>query len=86
MTAKREDWLETAIAIRIFHITKLKENSKWRINDTAKLLKRSHGSVQQYLMIASWLRTHENQLNRFDTMNEALEFIRNKKKELELEV
>lgn len=49
---------------------------------TAKCLNRSIGSVSQYLMLASWLKTHEKQLKRFKNAKDALEFVRNKKKEM----
>jgi hypothetical protein len=61
---------------------RLKENSNWRIQDTAKALRCSIGSVSENLLIASWLRTHENQLLKFDYAREALDFIREKKKKM----
>ena len=78
----KRTWMETAINIQYYHVMKLKENLKWRVEDTAKDLKRSKSAVSQYLLIASWLRSHENQLRRLRTMEDALEFIRKHKHDL----
>jgi hypothetical protein len=86
MKPQKEDWIETAIKIRQFHIDKLKLNNDWRVQDTATELKRSFGSVQQYIMIGVWLKTYENQIRRLDTMKEAVEFIKKKKREMEVEL
>lgn len=81
----KQTWLETAISIHKFHVEKLKSNSKWRIEDTAKELKRSFGCVAQYLKIASFLKTHENQLRRETTMKEALELIKKIERQQEIQ-
>lgn len=60
----------------------MKDESNWTIEKTARSLSRSVGSVCQDLLIASWLKTHEKQLRRFRNAKDALEFIRNKKKEM----
>lgn len=72
----KQGWLETAISIHKFHIERLRLNERWRIEDTAKLLNRSFGCVAQYLKIANFLKTHEVQLRRQDTMKEALALIK----------
>ena len=81
----KQSWIETAKSIRSFHISKVRDNSNWRIEDTARELKRSIGSVSQYLTIASWLRTHENQIRRCGNAKDAIAFIKNKSKEMLLE-
>ena len=81
---EKKTWIEVSLSIYKFHITKLKDNSSWRIEDTARELKRSLGAVSQYLAIASWFKTHENQLRRCDTMKEAVAFIKKHKRELML--
>lgn len=78
----KRDWIDIAISINTFHVSHLRENPNWRIDDTARLLRRSKGSVSQYLSIASWLKTHENQLRRLETMNEAIEWIKKHKRQL----
>lgn len=82
-------WIERAIETRRFHAAKLaearRENSKWRISDTARVLKRSLGSISEDLLIASWLRTHKPQLKRFDFAKEALSFIKDKQKSIDIE-
>jgi hypothetical protein len=77
-------WLDRAIEVRKFHISQVKEEPYWTIAKTADALNRSIGSVSQDLLIASWIRTHEKQLRRFSSMRDALEFIRNKQREIKL--
>lgn len=81
----KQNWLQTAIDIRKFHINQLKLENGWTIEKTALALNRSVGSISQYILIAEWSRTHEVQLKRCNSMNEGLEFIKRKKKEMELE-
>jgi hypothetical protein len=78
------NWLDRAIEINKFHATQLKDEPGWTITKTAKMLNRSVGSVAEDLLIASWLKTHEKQLKRFNSMREALAFVRSKKREMRL--
>lgn len=78
----KRDWIETAIQINEFHISKLKQDINWREQDTATALKRSTGSISHYLSIASWLKTHENQLRRLETMRDAIAWIKKHKWDL----
>lgn len=78
-------WIVRAEETRRFHLSKRKESPKWLIHDTAKALRRSLGSICEDLLIASWLKTHRTELEKFDYAKDALEFIRNKKIELELD-
>lgn len=80
----KSSWLEQSIEIHKFHIQQCKDEAGWTIEKSAKLLNRSTGSVSQFLLIASYLKTHEKQLKRFDTMKDALVFIRAKEKEHKL--
>lgn len=72
-------WVETARQVAKTHAEHLKDNKHWRAQDTAKVLKRSTGSVSQYLLIASWLKTHENLIRKCDTMKEAVALIKERK-------
>jgi hypothetical protein len=78
----KQHWINRCIDIHNFHVAQLKTESNWTVEKTAKVLNRSVGSVSQDLLIASWLKTHEKQLRRFRSMKDALEFIRNRKREL----
>lgn len=82
---KSQDWIEKARKTFQFHRSKLLTNDKWRIKDTATALKRSEGSVNEDIMIARWLRTHEKEISRQRTVRDCLEFIREKKKKMDLE-
>lgn len=81
----KQNWLDRAIEIRRFHIQQLKDEPHWTIEKTAKILNRSIGSVSQDLLLADWYKTHEKQLRRCKSMRDALEFVRERKKEMRLE-
>jgi len=81
----KSHFLDRAIEIRRFHVEQCKEESNWTIDKTAKALNRSTGSVSQDLLLASWVKTHEKQLRRCNSMRDALEFVREKQKEMRLE-
>ncbi len=76
------DWIDRAAQVHNYHVSQVKAEQNWTIEKTAKELNRSVGSVAQDLLIASWLRSHEKQLKRFRSMKDALEYIRNKKREM----
>jgi hypothetical protein len=75
-------WINKCIDIHNFHVSQVKAETNWTIEKTAKALCRSVGSVSQSLLIASWLKTHEKQLRRLANEKDALEFIRNKRREI----
>lgn len=81
----QQKWLEKAKETHKFHLSKLQSHDKWRVQDTAKSLRRSLGGISEDLLIVRWLKTHEKQLERFNYGYEALEFIHKKKREQELE-
>lgn len=76
------DWLDRAVQIYNYHVGMCKQEKKWTIKKTADSLNRSVGSVSQDITVASWVRTHEKQLRRFNSLNDALEYIREKKTEM----
>jgi len=75
---KKSTWLELAIEIYSFHTSQLKDDKSWTIRKTAKDLNRSLGSVSQSITIGSWYKTHEKQLKRFNSLKEAMNFIRDR--------
>lgn len=79
------DWIEKVKATHKFHVARLKEDKKWTLKKTAKVLNRSIGSISQDLMACHWLRTHYDKLVKFDYLHEALEFIRERKQALLIE-
>jgi len=82
----KKGWIDIAIEIQYFHITQCKDEPDWTIEKTARNLNRSIGSVSQYLLIANWLKTHEKQIRRFKSINDALEFVRSRQREMRLEI
>jgi len=83
--ASKIEWLERAKETYKFHSRKKKESSKWRLQDSAKALHRSSGSICEDLKIASWFKTHPDKIERFDYARDALEFIRKKESEMSVD-
>jgi hypothetical protein len=82
--SEQQKWLERAKETYRFHRSKLLSNNKWRTSDTAKALKRGIGPISEDLLIARWCRTHEKQLERFKYAYEAVEWIKEEEKRMEL--
>ena len=78
------NWLDRAIEVRNFHIQQCKSESHWTLKKTATALNRSLSSVADDVLVASWVKTHEKQLKRFDSMREALRFVRAREREMRL--
>jgi len=78
-------WIEKAKETYKFHRSKLLSEDKWTAAMTAKSLRRSLGGVSEDLLICRWCKTHEKQLEKFKYAYEALEFIREKQRELDLD-
>lgn len=77
----KKKWLDRAIETYNYHCRKMREKPGWNQKDTAEALGRSSGSISEDMLIASWLRTHEDQLRRFKYAKDAIAFIRDKEKE-----
>jgi hypothetical protein len=77
------DWQERVIEIERYHKSRLREDIKQTIETTAKELNRSTSRTSEDLMIASWIKTYPKIL-KFTTIQEALDFIRDKKREQKL--
>lgn len=73
---QQQEWIKKAIATHIFHVTKARDNPAWKLANTAKYLRRSIGSVSQDILIARWLRTHEEEIKSFEFAKDALAWIR----------
>ena len=80
------NWLDRAVQVHNYHVAQCRDESNWTLEKTAKSLNRSVGSVSQDFMIASWCKTHEKQLKRCRSMKDALEFIKDKKREMFREI
>lgn len=76
-------FIEKAIEVARYHRAKKKENKKWTMTDTAETLNISVGAVSEELLIASWLRTHEDEIQKLPNRHEALRWIRNKKSQID---
>lgn len=80
------NWLNRAVEVHNYHVQQCKDESGWTMEKTADSLNRSTGSVSQDILIASWCKTHAKQLRRCNSMKDALEFIKGKKREMFKEV
>jgi len=82
----KSDWMTQCVEIHRFHISQLLIEPNWTLDKTAKSLNRSIGSVSQAILISSWMKTHEKQLKRCRSMTDALKFIRERQKEMRLDI
>lgn len=81
--SSRPEWVNKALSLREFHRKKLQENEgNWTLGKTAEALKVSIGAVSEDLLLASWLRTHEEELLKREFRRDALEFVRKKRRAL----
>lgn len=88
MNEKKEpkpDWLDRVKATHAFHITKLREDSKWTVTKSAKALNRSIGSVSQELVVFGWLKSHYDEMIKIEYFHEVIEWVRKKKHALSRE-
>lgn len=76
------DWLNRAVQVHNFHVAQMKDEKNWTVEKTADALNRSVGSVSQDIKIAKWCKTHEKQLRRFNSMRDALSYIKDKEHEM----
>lgn len=79
-------WMTKAKETYNYHRGKLLANEKWTASQTAKLLRRSIGSINEDLQIARACKEHEEKLKRFDYAYQAINWIRERKQKEDLEV
>lgn len=80
----KQNWIDRAIDIYQFHIRQIRDEPDWTIEKTAQALNRSIGSVSQDMLVARWTKTHEKQLRRCGSLRDALAWIREKNREMQL--
>lgn len=83
---RKLNWLDRAVQVHNFHVQSQRDEPGWTLEKTAQALNRSTGSVSSDLLIASWYRTHEKQLRRFNSMRDALDYIKKKRQEMNGEI
>lgn len=74
----KQAWHEKARELMKVYRENLRKNPDFTYRDLAKLTGFSHGTIGNYLTIASWLVTHEHDLLKLKTMVEAMAFIKAK--------
>ena len=85
MESRKQTFIEKAKDTHNVHAVRCRDDPKWRVQDTAKFLGRSIGSICEDLLIIKWWKSHPKDIERFSYAYEALEFIRVKKKEQDLD-
>jgi hypothetical protein len=79
----KKTWQERVKEVSEFHKRKIRQDRNWAVRDTARELNRSVGSISEDIQLASWIQTHPR-LTELSKLSDALDFIRNKKKEMRL--
>lgn len=82
-SASKLKWQEKIHRCEEFHKGMLRQDSTWTIDKTAQELGYSQSTMAEYLLVANYIKTYPN-IERFDTFDEALKFMRKKRKELKL--
>ncbi len=78
---KLTSWSKRAKETASFHAEKVRGNHRWTIEDTADELRRSEGSVNEDLILATFLKSHPK-IEDIDNIRDALKFVREKKLEM----
>lgn len=73
-------WVDRALEVSALHRKLVESNDRWTIRATAMRLNRSHGSVAEDLLVASWIKTYPK-IADMNTLKDALIFIREKKRQ-----
>ena len=76
-------WQERVNHINEYHKSRLKENHKHRVEDTAKELGISVGGISQSLQLATFFKTHPA-ITDYKTAQAALDFIQSKKRKMRI--
>lgn len=88
MSEPKQNWIEKVTATCDFHREALRQahnnNTKWTLQSTATALNKSIGKISEQLMLGEALKTHRKQLEKFKNETDALEFWRQRRKELRM--
>jgi len=76
-------WISRAVETYNYHANKLKDNRNWGLRDTARSLRRSLGSISEDVMLASWVKTHKIQMEKFKYAKDALVYVRERQRKLD---
>lgn len=85
---KKEHWIDRALNVQAYHIEMCKTQEQhgryWTLEQTAASLNRSEGSINEDILIASWMKTHEEIIRQFEYRNDCVAFLRRKKREMNM--
>jgi len=76
-------WQERVKQVELYHYSRIKENIKHRLEDTARELNRSKGRVSEDLQLATYMKTHPR-VETFSTVTDALDYIKTCKRRMRL--
>ena len=84
----KQTWIERVEETCNYHREALRQanvnGTKWTLQMTATALKRSIGRVSEQLNLGEMLKTHRKQLEKFKNETDAVEFMRQRRKELRM--
>lgn len=74
-------WQERVRDTEKFHREYCQKSKKHTIKDTARMLHRSYGSINEDLQLASWLKTHPK-VAEFKSMVAAMVYVRERRQSM----
>jgi hypothetical protein len=82
---REKSWVKRVKSVAMFHATQLREDEKWRIEDTARELHRSKGRISEDLMLYKYMKTHPK-VELFDNIRDAVEYCIKIKRQQRMEI
>lgn len=82
---REKNWVKRVKQVAIYHASQLKDDESWRLEDTARELKRSVGRISEDLMLVRYMKTHPR-VETFENIRDAVEYCKKIKKQQRLEV
>lgn len=82
---REKSWVTRVKHVALYHTSQLKDDESWRLEDTARELKRSVGRISEDLMLVRYMKTHPR-VELFDNIRDAVEYCKKIKKQQRLEV
>jgi hypothetical protein len=83
VNGSRPEWIARCVNTYNYHAKKLRENSAWKLQDSARTLGRSVGSICEDILLATWVKTDEDKLVKFKYIRDALVYCRERQRKLD---
>jgi hypothetical protein len=72
-------WQDKVKQVDLFHRTQLKDDENWTIAQTSSELNISPGRISEYLLVASFFKTHPR-VETFKKLQEAIDYCKDLKR------